>query len=987
MSDLDQKPAEDTPDPSAAQNQPPRPQEPAPTPAEKKPGRIAAWFASGATLARGNRLRPVRGGLLTAIGGLVALVTMSTKAQYRWGVAIGILGVAVASVGILDLLGTFDDPDDRVAKSTPLRAIGSMLGGLIGAFLATLLLVGLAAKGRLSIGVAAVLVPTAFIALVAFVYWTGAALGPWATDEDGNPRPLWRRHGFWVVLAGTLLYLPMNGSYSLSDPWETHYGEVAREMLARNDWISTWWAQDGWFWSKPVLDFWMQAAAMGIFGVDYRPGQMLADAAYGNTPWPEWAVRMPVFVLTIIALYVLYKAVAKVFGRRAGLIGALVLATMPQWYLLAHQTITDMPLVATLSTSMGLLMLGMHTDPEQKVKAWEITAFGRRVRLTGYHLVLGVILMSALPQILYLCSRNLDFQVSPIPWFRPPHPDQFLSGSAGNCGLPGNEACNPQQPVNPHFQPWMQGLLWLGVLGLVLSINWGERRRSRLYFLAAWYFAAVATMGKGPAGFGLPICVTFTYLAATRQWSRLLTVEVISGLLIILAVAIPWYFAMYIRHGQPFTDRLIFHDMYKRAMTHVHDTNEGDDVSFRFYVWQLGYALFPWTGLVPAGLVFWTRRSDDASRGQGDVSVFMAMWFVFAFGLFTAMLTKFHHYIFPAVPPAAMLTGIVVDRMLGKAQFGSPKAMFKYLGGLGVSALLFTYGVFRLFPGRIDGFRGDDGGMRPPSFPIAAVCMAAAVALAIVAVRWFGGAEEAPAEESDEKARIRIHEDLMLGGVAIAAAVVVALAGRDMFFKGESGDINGQARLLHLFTYNYRRPWPDTLDWNGVLVAFTIVSAGLCALLAVRSWRRHVTVLLTATALGWAVWGLDVYLVRTSPHWGQREILETYYKKRANPDEPIVAYQMNWKGENFYAGNRVPAFVSSGTPFTNWVKAQQDKGIRTFFFVTEHTRVGALKGEAGNPPVFETVTDKRLNNKFALVRAKFEASKPPPAQPPKTSND
>jgi len=31
-------------------------------------------------------------------------------------------------------------------------------------------------------------------------------------------------------------------------------------------------------------------------------------------------------------------------------LGALILATMPQWFLLAHQTITDMPLVASLST-------------------------------------------------------------------------------------------------------------------------------------------------------------------------------------------------------------------------------------------------------------------------------------------------------------------------------------------------------------------------------------------------------------------------------------------------------------------------------------------------------------------------------------------------------------------------------------------------------------------------------------------------------------
>src|SRR5207253_1214326 len=124
-------------------------------------------------------------------------------------------------------------------------------------------------------------------------------------------RPWHARWGFWLCVLNVLLYVPLLGAYSLSDPWETHYGEVAREMLARNDWISTWWAQEGWFLSKPVLDFWMQALAMALFGVDYRAGMMLGGAETGHTPRPEWALRMPVFILTILALYVLYKAVAK----------------------------------------------------------------------------------------------------------------------------------------------------------------------------------------------------------------------------------------------------------------------------------------------------------------------------------------------------------------------------------------------------------------------------------------------------------------------------------------------------------------------------------------------------------------------------------------------------------------------------------------------------------------------------------------------------
>ncbi len=644
---------------------------------------------------------------------------------------------------------------------------------------------------------------------------------------------------------------------------------------------------------------------------------------------------------------------------------------MPQWFLLAHQTITDMPLVASLSASMGLLILGMHTDAEKLAPVYEIDVFGRRLRVSACHLVLGGhsrerAAADPLPRLTQRRARLASRDA----WV-PLHPDEFWSGSKGNCGLPGNEACTAQRPVNPDVQPYIQALLWLTAVAGVLWINWGERRVQRLCFLAAWFFAAVATLGKGPAGFGLPVLVACTYVATTRKWSKLLSLEIVSGMLIIAAVAIPWYVAMYVRHGQPFTDRLIFHDMCKRAMTHVHDTNEGDDVSFRFYIWQLGYALFPWTGLVPAGLVYWLRRRDDASGGKGDVSVFLAMWFVFAFGLFTAMLTKFHHYIFPAVPPAAMLTGIVVDRMLGDGRIARPGRTAAYLLGMGAAAFVLAFGTTLLFPGWFTGFRAPEGPPAAHSKLLALATMLVGIAGSVAAVRYFGSAPASSPDEDAKCLRVR-HEKLMLGAVGIAAAIVVALVGRDMTWKTEASDVTGQARLIHLFTYNYRRPWPESVEFTGTLAAFTVIGIGLCLLLVVERWRRHVVTLFLATALIWAAWGVDFYLVKAAPHWGQREVMEAYYKARERSDHPLVAYQMNWKGENFYTGNRIPAFVSSGSAFTNWIKSQTEKGIKTIYFVTEHGRTGSLRGEAASPKSFDTITDKRLNNKFVLVRARYD---------------
>jgi 4-amino-4-deoxy-L-arabinose transferase-like glycosyltransferase len=928
---------------------------------------------------KGNRPRLLRGGLTALFGGTAAFTLMTAEAQLRWGILLGLAAVAVATFGILDFVGSFDDPDEHVAHRTSLTKLGGPLLATLVALAATVGLVGMRVRGGLSIASTGVLVTASFVALIVCVYRVGVLLGPWATDETGRARPLYQRHGFWVMFAGTLLYLPMMGSFSLLDPWETHYGEVAREMLSRNDWISTWWATEGWFWSKPVLNFWIQALSMGLLGADWRAGRMLATID-GSTPWPEWATRMPVFIMTIVALYFLYKGVAKVYGRRAGMLGALILATMPQWFLLSHQTMTDMPLVAALSASMGLILLGMHTDGDLRLKAYEVTVRGTKWRLSGYHLVFGVILLTALPQIFYLWSRNAELSWLPdVPGFRF-RADEFAAGSKGNCGLPGNEACRSVHPAFPGFQPAMQGLLWAAITAIVLYLNWGERRTQRMYFLAAWYFGAVATLGKGPAGFGLPLCVTFVYVAATRKWTKLLSLEILSGLLIIAAVALPWYVAMYVRHGHEFTDRLIFHDMYKRAMVHVHDTNEGDDVSFRFYIWQLGYALFPWTGLAPAALVWWARRRDDAARGEGDVSVFLATWFVFAFGLFTAVLTKFHHYIFPAVPPIGMLTGILVDRLMGPgnlhrdgrtAVFGRslPNAVF-YYAGMGVSCLLMLYGLTLMFPGSVNGFVPREGSVAPAVPWLGALVILAGLALVVACVRKLGRRAESPDLSSPQAARTFSHEEALLSGVAVAAAIVMAVVGRDLAVKSNPRDNSGQVRLMQLFTYNYTRQWPESIDFGGVFAGAAILVTLLCLVLMVAKFRRHMVVLLVGTSLVFAAWGLDFYLPKAAPHWGQREVIEAYFKSRGSEAEPLVAYHMDWKGENFYAGNHVAAFTS-GTGFPEYIKKERERGTKTMWFVTDLGRTAGLKNELGNVKQFEVITDRWLNKNFCLSKAVF----------------
>ena len=128
---------------------------------------------------------------------------------------------------------------------------------------------------------------------------------------------------------------------------------------------------------------------------------------------------------------------------------------------------------------------------------------------------------------------------------------------------------------------------------------------------------------------------------------------------------------------------------------------------------------------------------------------------------------------------------------------------------------------------------------------------------------------------------------------------------------------------------------------------------------------------LCATAAAFTAFALNVYLVTLAPHWGQRETLLTYYATRAGEQEPLVAFQMNWKGENFYTGNQMATFVRTGAPFKRWLAEQRGAGTRVIYVTTEHGRLSTLKAELGKVKSLSVLTKPELNNKFFLARVEL----------------
>src|SRR6185369_3376806 len=127
-----------------------------------------------------------------------------------------------------------------------------------------------------------------------------------------------------------LLFVPWLGATGFWDPWEAHYGEVAREMIARGDYIHPWW-EAAWFFSKPALDLWLMAA-----------GMLVADTN-GPDRWigvyTEWCVRMPFALLCLTGAVLMFFAANRLLGRRPAMFGTLAFLTCPLVAFVARQAV------------------------------------------------------------------------------------------------------------------------------------------------------------------------------------------------------------------------------------------------------------------------------------------------------------------------------------------------------------------------------------------------------------------------------------------------------------------------------------------------------------------------------------------------------------------------------------------------------------------------------------------------------------------------
>jgi 4-amino-4-deoxy-L-arabinose transferase-like glycosyltransferase len=773
----------------------------------------------------------------------------------------------------------------------------------------------LMARAERTVGGVAIGTVLALVAAVSAAF----AIRPFARWKDDAPAPRASFAGIaWPVALSVVLVVPTMGVMGLWDPWETNYAEVAREILARNDWISLWW-QDEWFHSKPILLFWLEAWAMAILGVNYHSD--------GQPTAPEWAVRLPTVLLSIGVVVVLAKTARRYWGPRAGVLAAIALASSAYFGFLSHQAITDMPFVSTMTIALAALVVAIHTDESEPAHRFRVPWPGGAREATTIHLVLAAFVLSAWPQILYLVTRNVEILGERFATF---HYDEFFAGSAENGRL------RPEDPALV-FEPALQAAIWLvGLAAGLFAMRKTTSQRSALLW-TFYLFVAYSSMAKGIPGFALPGLVALVFLATTGRWSLLRRLHIPAGSIVSATVLLPWFVAMYVRHGPAFTDRLLIHDHVNRLLVGVH----GDTGTLRYFLAQLGYGAFPWVALAPAALFAWIpfgKRTLETPAAEARL--FFSLAAFLSFLLFAAMVTKFHHYVFPMVPSLALLVAVFADEVTPTEAPTARRLWIAWLAAATAWAASATWLVARIAP-------GGQG-----SFVPALVAFAASTALAVVLARRAGvTGGEAPSGT--------------VSVALVAAAVLALVVGRDLA-TSPTARPRGIELLVNLFIYNYDRQFPAGFDrFYPWLLAFGVVASVVLAVSAVPRLRRAAVHVFAAFSVVFAAWVLYVYMWQLTPHWSQKDFIASYYRERESPDERLVAWQMNWKGENFYTGNRVVVYVSlDNAAFDRWVDRHRGE---THFIATERPRLDSLrrtlhKSERDAPVVDDT------NNKYILIK-------------------
>jgi 4-amino-4-deoxy-L-arabinose transferase-like glycosyltransferase len=275
----------------------------------------------------------------------------------------------------------------------------------------------------------------------------------------------------------------------------------------------------------------------------------------------------------------------------------------------------------------------------------------------------------------------------------------------------------------------------LTLLFFALAERFPGRRRA---FLALMYAAiGLGVLTKGPVAIVLPGAAFFFYLLRYRELPRVRSMMIPAGALIVAAIVVPWYAAVYAREGWEPIWTFVFGENVARYTAGVGVNSSRGPL---FYLPVLFSDSFPWSFfLVPAGIAAVRRTPLAATDHASRIRVLCWLWIAVIVLFFTASAAKQDLYIFPIVPAIAALAGLAIASGLDERR-AFPRWTAGAIGGVVAAAgagvlYLFSDGTYDLAGARPMGAAAVAGGLVVAG--LAVVCRPRLALLTVIATFVF----------------------------------------------------------------------------------------------------------------------------------------------------------------------------------------------------------------------------------------------------------
>lgn len=192
----------------------------------------------------------------------------------------------------------------------------------------------------------------------------------------------------------------------------------------------------------------------------------------------------------------------------------------------------------------------------------------------------------------------------------------------------------------------------ISLLSFLLGTKFYPSKNGVFWYLVAYLFAGVGFLTKGLIAILFPILIIGTWIIIFKKWKLILQMQIIPGILIILAIVSPWvYFAM--KANNNFIDYFFIYQQFSRFLSTEY-FNAKMPFWFYFVVVLVGFGA--WSALL-IGSFKEIKVSIKEKKNNFEYLVFLLIWIVVIFVFFSIPKSKLIGYILPIFPAIAIVIG------------------------------------------------------------------------------------------------------------------------------------------------------------------------------------------------------------------------------------------------------------------------------------------------------------------------------------------